>query len=128
MRGKAIAHAEQVTPEWLTAVLREGGTLLRGHVTQVTAGRAQTTFASSVWRLAVRYSPDAPPGAPRRLFLKTSNPALVPGEFDPEHLHREIVFYQRIAPAMEAPFTIPCYDGAGRCSNGRRNCPRWTPS
>jgi thiamine kinase-like enzyme len=109
---KAIAHAEQVTSGWLTHVLREGGTLPRGRVTGVTPDREQTTFASAVWRLAVRYSPDASPRAPQRLFLKTSNPALAPGEFDPEHLRREVVFYRTIAPAMDEPFTIPCYDAA----------------
>ena len=69
----------------------------------------RATFASAVWRLEVSYSLEAPSGAPTRLFLKASNPALAPGEFDPEHLTREITFYRKIAPAMKAPFTIPCY-------------------
>lgn len=34
--GNAIASADQETPEWLTAVLREQGTLPEGRVTAVT--------------------------------------------------------------------------------------------
>lgn len=107
-----IADAGQVTPEWLTDVLREQGVLPRGAVTCVTPGKVQSAFASAVWRLEVSYSGDVAPDAPHRLFLKASNPALAPGTFDPKHLGREIVFYSEVAPAMDTAFTIPCYDVA----------------
>ncbi len=112
MMGNVIVSAGQVTPEWLTGILEEQGVLHRGKVARVMPGQEQATFASSVWHLEVRYSDDAPPGAPTRLFLKVSNPALAPGAFDPQQVQREIVFYCVVAPAMEETFTIPCYDAA----------------
>jgi hypothetical protein len=66
----------------------------------------------------VEYTPDASPDAPTRLFLKLSNPALVPGDFDPSHLNQEIVFYQTVAPAMKTAFTIPCYHLASNLETG----------
>jgi hypothetical protein len=114
----AIASAEEVTPAWLTAVLREHGVLLRGKVTRVTPGKVQSTFASSVWRLAVDYTENASPSAPKKLFLKVSNPTLAPGKFDPEHLRREVLFYSAIAPAMDQAFTISCYDAAHEPETG----------
>ncbi|HSN77823.1 MAG TPA: phosphotransferase [Anaerolineae bacterium] len=112
MTRNAIVSAGQVTPEWLTAALRAQGTLPEGRVNSVTAGQAQATFASSVWRLKVNYSAGAASNAPHGLFLKTSNPALAPGQFDHENLQQEAVFYSVIAPLMNAAFTIPCYDVA----------------
>jgi thiamine kinase-like enzyme len=110
--GNVIVNAGQVTPEWLTGVLREHGILSQGTVTCVTPGEAQSTFASSVWRLEVNYSNHASKSAPKRLFLKTTNPTLAPGEFDPEQLHKETIFYSIVAPSMGELFTIPCYDAA----------------
>jgi hypothetical protein len=104
-----IERIEQVTPHWLSSVLRRQGVLTRGEVTRVTTGEAQATFASSVWRLEVETSHDATPGAPHWLFLKLSNPSLAPGAFDPAQQQREIIFYREVAPAMQAAFTIPCY-------------------
>jgi len=104
-----IQSAEQVTPEWLTTTLCEQGILPCGKVTEVTPGSPRSTFASRVWHLDVSYSPEAPPGAPKKLFLKASNPALAPGEFDLHSLHQEILFYRQIAPAMPDPPAVPCY-------------------
>jgi hypothetical protein len=106
----AILSAEQVTPERLTAILRGQGALPRGEVARVTPGKAQTGFASCVWRLEVSYSKEAPASAPKRLFLKVSNPALAPGQFNPDDLRKEILFYRVIAPAMDEAGAIPCYD------------------
>lgn len=105
-----IVNAEQVTSEWLTEILREQGILPSGKVSSVLRGEAQTTFASSVWRLEVYYSNSSPEGAPKRLFLKTTNPTLAPGEFDSEQLDKEFIFYSKIAPVMDLAFTVPCYD------------------
>lgn len=112
MANHALLSAEQVTPEWLTAVLRGRGSLPRGQVTSLTAGPVHATFGSSAWQLQVSYSPDTVAGAPARLFLKASHPALAPGRFDAQKLKQEVLFYSTIAPAMHAPWTIPCYDAA----------------
>jgi hypothetical protein len=111
-------NADQVTPGWLTALLKEQGILRVGEVTRVTTGEVQATFASSLCRLEVSYSQNASPGAPKRLFFKTTNPALAPGEFDPQQLPKEAVFYSVIAPAMAETFTVPCYDAAYQPETG----------
>ncbi len=118
MAEDTIASAEQVTPQWLTAVLRQRGSLPRGRVTSVTAGPAHGAFGSSAWRLQVSYSPDAVASAPQGLFLKASQPGLAPGEFDVRQLAQEARFYAVIAPLMAAPFTIPCYDAAWQAETG----------
>jgi thiamine kinase-like enzyme len=112
MDGNKILDASQITPDWLNAVLRGYGVLSRGEISRVNPGLVQNTFASAVWRLEVSYSPDASPGAPKKLFLKVSDPGLAPGEFNPTHLYQEFIFYTVVAPLMDGTFTIPCYDAA----------------
>lgn len=107
-----IDAIDQVTPDWLNAVLRDSGALPRGSVASVDPGAGQSTFASTTWRLALTYSADAHPAAPGRLFLKLSSPALAPGDADPDHVRKEIAFYTTVAPAMGAGMTIPCYAAA----------------
>lgn len=107
-----IESVEQVTPEWLTGLLQRREALYDGKVVSVRAGEVQSSFASAVWRLEVNYSEQASQNAPKRLFLKITNPALAPGKFDPEQLNKEAIFYAHVASAMGAAFTIPCYDAA----------------
>jgi hypothetical protein len=71
-----------------------------------------------VWRLDVSYTDEVGSAAPRRLFLKCSNPALAPGKFDAQQLRQEIVFYQTAAPAMAETVTIPCYSTAYAAETG----------
>jgi hypothetical protein len=104
--GNAIVDPSQVTPEWLSGVLQTEGILSRGQVRRVIPGEGQSTFASSVWYLDVDYSTDVSAGAPGRLFLKPSNTAMVPGEFDSVHLLQEIFFYNVVAPTMDGSFTF----------------------
>jgi aminoglycoside phosphotransferase (APT) family kinase protein len=106
-----IASAAEVTPEWLTAVLRTRGLLARGCVTAVTPGDAQATFATTVWRLRVAYSGVTAADAPERLFLKVAGPA-APGDPPSEFVRREHRFYTVVAPLMDPGFAIPCYDAA----------------
>jgi hypothetical protein len=99
--GKAITNAEQVTPEWLTAVLRREGVLERGEVVAVNA--------SSLPHLALTYSPDAPAGVPASLYLKfgrRSGPASAVG-------HLEVAVYRALAPFRDdLPMLLRCYDAA----------------
>lgn len=113
-----ITDAAQVTPEWLTGLLRERRALSRGEVLRVTAGELRRTFASTVWPLQASYSRGATLGAPRRLFLKSSSPAQAPGEYDPTGPRQEVVFYDTIAPAMADPPTVPCYHAAYDAETG----------
>src|SRR5947207_927534 len=99
--GKVITAADQVTPEWLTAVLRREGVLERGAVVAVNA--------SSLPHLTLSYSPDAPADAPTSLFLKfgrRSGPASEVG-------HLEVAVYRVLAPFRDdLPMLLRCYDAA----------------
>ena len=99
--GRVITKAEQVTPGWLTAVLRREGVLDRGEVVAVDAARLP--------HLAVTYSPDAPASAPATLFLKfgrRSSPASEIG-------HLEVAKYRALAAFRdELPMLLRCYDAA----------------
>ena len=68
---------DDLTPDWLTNVLRDKGVLDTGHVTEVK--EASTTHQASLnYFLNVTYSPDAPSSAPGTLFLKLSRPERLP--------------------------------------------------
>jgi hypothetical protein len=101
-----IANIDQVTPEWLTQVLRERGVLPRGHVITVAAQGAVSNTATAA-RLELVYSAEAPQAAPRRLFVKLGRRRI------------EVEFYQVIAPAMADPPAPRCYDAAYAPESGR---------
>ena len=118
MIADAIANAQQVTPEWLTAVLQQRGDLCHGRVTSVAPGPVRATFGSSTWRLRIGYSANASASVPRKLFLKVANPALAPGQFDARQLRQEAMFYAVVAPLMAESFTIPCHSAAWEPETG----------
>ena len=96
----------QVTPAWLTQVLRAHGHLPRGWVTRIEMSRTSETLPSRHAQLVATYSPEAPPTAPAHLFLKLAKPETLPAAA------RETLFYTTIAPRMPAIPLVPCY-GAG---------------
>lgn len=108
-----ITGVEQVTPAWLTKTLRENGCLDRGEVVAVrpAAGQGSTITGGPGFRpshrLAVRYSPDTPPSAPSRLYLKA-----LEGRTDKQAGKREVTFYTSIAAAMPDPPAVTCYHAA----------------
>lgn len=105
--GKLITDMEQVTPDWLTEVLREQGHLDRGKVVAVEKS-PQSTFTSIVSHLKMTYSDDAPSSAPTRLFLKISDPDFRSNIYVSHK--KEVDFYNIIAPAMTDPPFPRCYD------------------
>jgi Ser/Thr protein kinase RdoA (MazF antagonist) len=113
-----ISDAREVTPEWLTDILRRRGFLSSGHVARVSSPSSRTLFVSVVSQLRVEYSRDASRDAPARLFLKVSNPKTTPDaprEVPPE----EIAFYEQIAPATPGAPVPRCYDAAYSRATGR---------
>lgn len=64
-----ITTIEEVTPDWLTTVLRRSGELPRGSVRTVTP-EGNPAFNSAVTHLALTLSPAAPSSAPTRVLLK----------------------------------------------------------
>jgi hypothetical protein len=116
---EVIAGPEQVTPQWLAGVL-EKHCLGRGRVFSVEpverSSHVDPWFADISF-LRVRYSDDAPGSAPRRLVLKVSKPDLLPADL--EYGRREVVFYDRIASAMDDPPLARCYDAVYEQETGR---------
>lgn len=104
-----ITTPEQITPEWLTGVLRKNGCLKYGKVIGVKNKLTKTLVVSVVSRLEVSYSTDAPASAPSGLFLKVSRPNLSQ-VISSELNSKEVEFYRTIAPAMSDPPFIRCYD------------------
>ena len=106
-----ITDVEQVNDSWLTACLREAGVLPQGKVTLVEHNVSQP-FLAVTSRCTVTYSEDAPPDAPRHLFVKISPPERT-GNI-PEQGKRETLFYQGlIGQYAEAVHSLPvvrCYD------------------
>lgn len=103
-----ITTAEQVTPEFLTEVLRSGGFLNRGEVLNVDNKLTKKLFLSVVSRLEIVYSADAPDSAPSKLFLKISTPDFSRA-VAPEHRGREVEFYNVIAREMNDSPVIRCF-------------------
>lgn len=64
-----ITRTDQITPEWLTAVLQQSGALPHGSVVQVKTNANQSVNAQMV-QIRPLYSTDAPPNAPSTLLLK----------------------------------------------------------
>jgi hypothetical protein len=96
----------QLTPEWLTEVLRAHGRLMRGQVRHIEFLATSETLPARHTRFVVTYSPEAPPTAPTQLFLKLTKPEYLAAA---EH---EIRFYKTLAPHMPALACVPWY-GAG---------------
>src|SRR5262249_9217613 len=105
-----ITSMDQITSDWLTETLRQAGALERGGVSSFEADTSRT-FGSLVSRLSLTYTHDASPDAPRRLFLKVSDPEV--HHKWPGRGKREIEFYRAIPADDYAQLPLPrCYDAA----------------
>ncbi|HEY7356418.1 MAG TPA: phosphotransferase [Ktedonobacterales bacterium] len=104
----SLPLVDPITPDWLTAVLRQAGALQQGTVTKI---ESETTnaFNSVTSHLFVQYSADAPPDVPTRLILKR-NKATNQGAEDGVE---EVKFYTFVASLPEHPaIIVPCYAAA----------------
>lgn len=101
--GNVLTTPEEVTPEWLTDVLRENGFLEHGKVINVQNKLTKTLPLSVVSRLALTYSSIS---APSQLFLKISR------NDRPQANSKEVEFYHTIARKMDDAPLILCYDAA----------------
>lgn len=103
-----ITTSEQLTPEWLTNVLRTGGFLNRGEVINIENKLTKQLVQSVVSRLVISYSPDASAFAPTKLFLKISTPDRSRPNSS-EHQCKEVEFYNVIAREMNDSGVPRCY-------------------
>lgn len=108
---KPIASVDQITPDWLTHILRHSGHLPQGHVVSIaTPDRSSNSEGPgfhSQNRMAIRYSSDASPKAPSRLYLKAQAGALHKSAGG-----REVAFYHSAAAQMSYPPAPICFDAA----------------
>lgn len=99
---RVLHRIEDLKPEWLTAILREGGVLEHGEVAAVEI-KDTTHQASLNYFLNLAYSPDAPETAPRTLFLKLSRPERLPLTAS------EVEYYTKIVGYMPYKITPQCH-------------------
>jgi len=101
-----IRRREQITPEWLTAVLRADGSIGAGRITAI-QGR---TVGNGLMGVCVRCSltlEDAPEGAPTSVIVKLAAEEDSTRAFMANTGYRnELCFYQHLAPTLtvRAPY------------------------
>lgn len=109
-----ITSIEQVTPAWLTTTLEQAGILSRGIVIAV-EHEANAAFNSAITHLHLRYSPDAPAQAPRRLLIKRS----IDSQWGKDSGAVETAFYRLVADTKaDLPMLVPCYNVAYDAASG----------
>ena len=101
---KVISSSEQVTAEWLTAVLAADGALTAGRVTTVESENDSGNWSANA-TLTLRYSEDAQGALPRRLFLKMVNTDLDGESFG----ESEVTYYTRDYVEVEGAPLLHCY-------------------
>jgi len=106
MSQQLITNLAQVTPEWLTTVLKGSGVLRHGQVTGFEIAGGQGNWSrSGVLRL--QYAEDAEGECPRTLFLKMVETDLGDGEtFGPS----EVEYYTRDYVGLTGAPLLRCYD------------------
>ena len=100
-RAELPDRLREVTPAWLTGVLRTSGGVRRASVTKVDFERVGT-FTNEVWRLLIAYDLEEP-GAPRSLVIK--RPAAGRRDRTGEDFASEVRFYRDLAG--RAPVRTP---------------------
>jgi len=105
MNNQVITQLEQVTPEWLTQVLKEQGHIKQGGVINLQEVNRYDHYGLSV-RLEATYSSDVPKTLTTRFFLKMTKPETTPQN------NREVIFYTQIAPLMPESPAVDCYHAA----------------
>ncbi len=113
MRPSFAGPLGELTPAWLTGVLRANGTL---HASQVTSLEFERigVYSSEIWRVHVGYD-DTENGAPQALVLKRPNPdGRAPCGTG---FATEIAFYRDVRDRLQirAPLCFfGAHDGSGR--------------
>lgn len=108
MRKRVIAGVDEVTVEWLTAVLTQANALTHGSVTSFTLDTGQGNWSTSA-NLTLIYSTDAQGTLPSRLFLKMVDTHS--SGADEFFGGSEVIYYTRdYIDVADAPL-LRCYDG-----------------
>ena len=113
------ADSDGITPDWLTAALREAGAISHTRVTSIQSGPVgHMGMTGQLCRLQIRYD-RAEPGAPRSLLAKFSarHPEVRATVHSIGFYEREIGFYREFA--ADCPVRTPrCYFGEVEMDSG----------
>jgi thiamine kinase-like enzyme len=113
-----ITEVKQITPEWLTTVLRASGYLQHERVTAVEVKSSRQTIISNTHRLELTYSTAAAERSPSKLFLKLSRPDFDSG-IAARFGKKEREYYTLIANRTTDPPSAICYDVAFSPDTGK---------
>ena len=106
-----ITSPDAVSPQWLTQSLRRGKCLPHGRVARVHV-TSESSYTSTIARLTLAYSSDAPSTAPVRLFLKLSRSDSEQRVVGSDQRRAEVVFHNQLATTMPDPPLVRCHDAA----------------
>jgi hypothetical protein len=116
--GEVISDPDDVTPEWLTAVMERGDSKGAGRVRGVKVILSRELQVSTVHRLAVSYEIETPDDLrPRTLFLKLCKPGA--DAQPPDMCRAEVDFYRTVAPEMTCRPLVRVFDAAYCPTSGR---------
>ena len=107
MSSRVISSPEQVTPRWLTRVLKANGALTAGAVAAFELDTGHGNWSSNAI-LHVRYTAGATGELPPRLFLKMVNTDLDEESFDAS----EVTYYTRDYLGVAGAPLVRCYNAA----------------
>ena len=114
---EVLLGLEQLTPQWLTAVLSAKGLLTRGQVNTIHCSLQHTSIAL-VAHLELGYSTDAPLFAPSRLVVKLTRPDILLQQ-ESTVGKKEVAFYTKLAHGATALPVPSCYDATYSAEAGR---------
>ncbi|MGH2536164.1 MAG: hypothetical protein ACRDHL_02090 [Candidatus Promineifilaceae bacterium] len=107
MPDEVIAAVDQVSADWLTAVLTNSGALTAGEVAGFEVLPDRGNWSTNA-RLKLSYREGAQGARPERLFLKMTNTDLGDEFFDSS----EVAYYRRDYVDVPAAPLVRCYDAA----------------
>jgi len=110
-----VATEEQITPSWLTNILRRNGHLVQGSVSALNKECFKTLF-SLFYRLEAHYSNDAIPALPSKMLLKLPLPD---NEASLKMGKDEVFVYNMLTKAMNDPPVVPFFDAVYSPSSQR---------
>jgi len=104
--NKVITDIEQLTPEWMTSILKNKGYLSNGKVTKIIKKNTRETLTAGVYFLELKFSNDAQtkPASPE-IVVKISKPNDNKGK-------HEVNYYNFVAEDMNNMPVPICYDAA----------------
>ena len=112
---KIITNIEQLTPEWLTGILKKKGCLSNGKVVKIIQKNLRETTTAYVHFLEIQFSKEYSKDfsadvqadlAPSAIVVKISKPKVIEGRYEPN-------YYNIVAGELRNDLPIPiCYDAA----------------